>query len=350
MHRRHAIVALACLLAAGSVHAGTCTIQPQGLRSLNYVGSAGNLLFPVGSADGHALAVDVDEAAGTFVVRRESIPAFEFDSPAGLVVLTMSGPVVSGRIDRAGHVRLAPWNIDATMVEAQLVLPQSPSFSTGLKSNRQFEDEYPSVGVPLDFATGLLTLDGNSRIASAPLVEEPVATNFKLTCRLDPIPSDAVLPAGATLAKPRGVAKVTGAAEGDSLVLAARLVPPAEGLEIADRDVVIQIGAAPETALLVAVAHADVLAAKGKKRLVKDADGAALRVVAGRKVAGSAPVATSGSLTLTPGKKGIAVKLALKGLDLAALAGTQPLVIGIGDVTASATMTVSGSGKKRKLK
>jgi hypothetical protein len=34
MHRRHAVaVALAALLAADAVHAGTCTIEPPGLRA-----------------------------------------------------------------------------------------------------------------------------------------------------------------------------------------------------------------------------------------------------------------------------------------------------------------------------
>jgi hypothetical protein len=302
----------------------------------------------VPSANGYALTIDVDEAAGTFVVRRETIPQFQFGSPAGPVTLTMDGAPVAGRIDAAGHVRLEPWFISADF--AGLVLPQSPAFTTGLKSNQQFEEEFPSVGTPLDFATGLLTLDGNSKIASAPIISEPVATNFKITCRLAPIPDPSVLPAGASLAKPRGTANVTGAAGGDSLVLTAKLTAPADGLDVAGADVVIQLGNAPETAVLLVVAHGDVLAAKGKKRLVKDATGRALRVVAGRKSGGETPVPTTGALTLKPGKKGVAVKLTLKGLDLAWLAGTQPLVIGIGDVTASATMTVAGSGKKRKLK
>src|SRR5690606_29386341 len=154
-----------------------------------------------------------------------------------------------------------------------------------------------------DFATGLVTLDGNSKIASAPIISEPVATNFKITCRLAPIPSPSVLPAGAPLAKPRGSAKVTGAAGGDSLVLPARRTPPAAGRAVAGADVVILLGAAPETAMLLVVAHGDVLAAKGKKRLVKDDGGNALRVVAGRKSGGEAAVPTSGALTLKPGKK-----------------------------------------------
>jgi hypothetical protein len=348
MNRHAIVVVLASLLTAGVAHAATCTVEAPGLRSVNHIGSVGDLGSPVPSADGYGLTVDVDEAAGTFVVRRETIPVFDFNSPGGPVELTMAGAPVAGRIDATGHVRLDPWDINASF--SGILLPQTPSFTTGLKSNRQFEEEFPSIGTPLDFATGVLTLDGNSKIASAPIISEPVATNFKITCRLSPIPNPAALPAGASLAKPRGTAKVTGAAEGDSLVLTAKLVPPAEGLDVAGRDVVVQIGAAPESALLIAVAHADVLGTKGKKHLVKDTDGSDLRVVAGGKGTDDAPVPTSGSLTLTPGKKGIAVKLALKGLDLATLTGTQQVTVAVGDVSASASVTVAGSGKKRKLK
>lgn len=349
MHRRHGVVvALASLLTAGGVQASTCTIEAPGLRGLNYVPSAGVIPSPVPDANGYAIEVEVDEAAGSIVIRREAIPVFGFGSAGGAVEMALAGAPVSGRIDATGAVRLAPWDLQAKF--AGIPLPQNPSFSTGLKSNQDLDREFPSIGTALDFTTGLLTLDGNSRIPSAPIVSEPVATNYKLTCRLSPIPNAAALPAGASLAKPRGTAKVTGAAEGDSLVLTAKLVPPAEGHDVADRDVVVMIGAAPESALLVAVAHADVLAAKGKKRFVKDTDGTDLRVTAGRKGTDEAPVATSGTLTLTPGKKGIAVKLALKGLDLAALSGTQQVTVGIGDVSASASVTVAGSGKKRKLK
>lgn len=349
MRARNAVTALlAALVAAGGVHAGTCTIEPSGLRSLNHIPSVGDLGSPVPSANGYDIAVDVDEASGAIVVRRESIPVFMFDSPGGPVDLVLAGPPISGRIDATGHVRLAPWDLSATFVGIPLL--QSPAFSTGLKSNQDLDREFPSSGVALDFATGLLTLDGNSRIPSAPIVSEPVATNYKITCRLAPIPNAAALPAGASLPKVKGTARVTGAADGDSLVLTARLAPPAEGLDVDGRDVVVQIGGDPDTALLLAVAHADVLATKGKKRLVKDDGGTALRVVRGGKGTDEAPVPTRGALTLTPGKKGVAVKLSLKGLDLAALAGTQQVTIGLGDVTASAPVTVAGSGKKRKLK
>ncbi|MCW5892094.1 MAG: hypothetical protein KIT14_16340 [bacterium] len=349
MNARHGTVAtLALALAAGGVHAGTCTIEGAGLRSINHIGSVGDLLSPVPSANGYDIEVDVDEAAGTFIVRREAMPPFEFGSPGGNVALRLAGPVVAGRIDAKGHVRLGPWSLEADF--AGIPLPQSPVFSTGIKSNQQFDKEFPSVGAALDFTTGILTLDGNAKIASAPIISEPVATNYKITCRLAPIPNAAALPAGASLVKPRGTAKVKGAPEGDSLVLTAKLVPPAEGLDIAGRDVVVQIGDTPETALLFSVAHADVLGAKGKKRLVKDAGGASLRVLKGRKGTDETPVPTSGSLVVTPGKKSIALKLTLKGLDLAALSGTQQVTVGIGDVSASAPVTVAGSGKKRKLK
>lgn len=336
------------LAVAAAAHAATCTVQPGGFGSLNHVPSVGEVPSPVPAADGLVIPVDVDAAAGTILVRREGLPALSFGSPGGPVEVALAGPPVAGRIDAGGHLVLDSWDITTDF--AGIALPVSPAFTTGPKSVHLLGRELPSRGVPLDFATGLVTLDGNGLITSAPIVSEPVVSNFRIVCRIEPIPDRAALPAAATLATVRGKAKVTGAASGDTLQLRARLVPGAAEIALEGRDVIVRLADAQGVDVAAVVTRAGTVSRKGKRRLVKDTDGTQLSVYAGRKGTGDAAAPTSGVLSLARGKSAVTLALTLRGLDLTALAGPLVVTVAVGDVSAERNVAAQGSGKARAIR
>jgi hypothetical protein len=329
----------------GRAAAGTCTIIQGGLFSISHVAAAGDVFSRINSANGVGIPVEVDEAAGTITILRENIVPFVFPTPGGDAELLLGGPTVAGTIDAAGHIVVPDFGVNTRF--RNIDLPLTITFSSGPKVLESPGGvEHANSGVPLDFTTGEVTLTGNGTIPSAPIVEEPVASEFFLTCRLDPIPNRDALPAGATLKGVKGRAKL-GGASGDTLALSAKLKPGQGTIDLANRDALVEILKDDGTTLVRILAHAAALTGKGKRRQAKDADGSLVEPLVGHKGEGTP---FKGQLSLVGGKGGVGLKLKVGGLDLSQLAGTVGVQIAIGTTTASRTATVQGTSNSRRLK
>jgi hypothetical protein len=338
---------LAGLLATGprSAMAGTCTVTPGGLRSLSHVPSAGDVVSRINSADGLAIPVEVDEAAGTITVQRENIPPLDFSSQGGGVLLLLGGPTIVGTIDAAGTIVVPGFGVNTRFREIDL--PLNLTFTTGPKAEQSPGGvEYVNSGVPLDFTTGEVTLTGNGTIPNAPIVEEPVVSEFFLTCRLDPIPNRDALPPGATLKGVKGKAKI-GSSTGDTLTLSAKLKPGQGTLDLADRDAIVEILKDDGSALVRVLTRAGAFTGKGKRRKAKDSDGSVVEPLVGHKGEGTP---FNGQMSLAGGKGGVALKVKVGGLDLGSLAGTVGVRIAIGTSSASSPATVQGTGNSRRFR
>ena len=110
--------------------------------------------------------------------------------------LVMDPGMVTGTIDAAGNVVLPSFaeTLLTDYVKPLPVLMNAPTVSTGIRQQTLGGTAYPSVGTPLDFTTGVLTLAGTDRLVGAPGGIGDNASGFKMTCRLAPIPTPANLP------------------------------------------------------------------------------------------------------------------------------------------------------------
>jgi hypothetical protein len=343
-HRTPAALALLALVAALPARAPAATCTVEALALVSYVPDAGDFVFSAVSPS-LVLPVDVDEAAGTLTVRREGLGVQRVNTQGGPVDVTMGGPPVTGTIDAAGNVRLPGFDVN-TKFAGIIDLPTNPTLSTGRQSRTLRGVERPTRGVPLDFSTGLVTLEGADIVPSAPIVESPVISGLRLTCRLEPIPSPAALPSPATLAL-KGAARVGNPATGDTLSLQARVVGPPP--DFRNEDVFVELGDAAGAPLAMVLVRAGGLKGKGKRLSARDRDGETVRVLAGRKVVGDEPVVGGGTLVAAVKKAGATVKVKVKGLDLAALPAEVTATVTVGATVATARVPVRGSGKKRKL-
>jgi len=336
-----AFVVTALVAALGGVAGatpGTCTIIEGGLSVLAHVPSAGDFEFPI-MATGVAIPMDIDVAAGTVTVTRDSLPELTFGTQGGGVKVQLAGAPVTGTIDGAGNVSLP--HFDMTMSLGPIALPIAPTLSTGTESQTLSGVEYADHGAPLDFTTGQLTLLGADVIPNAPIVEMPVVSGIRLTCRLDPVPGADQVPAGPKV-KVNGQAKINDA--GDTLHLKARLSAGAAGLDLSTGDVFVRI-AQGNTDVLVVVVHRSALKGKGHKFKAKDTDGTAVVVASGRDAA----TGGGGAITITGSKKHAAINLRLTGLDLANLSSSSDVTVTIGQDAATSAVSVVAHGAKRTL-
>jgi hypothetical protein len=184
-------------------------------------------------------------------------------------------------------------------------------------------------------------------------------------CKLSPIPNLTQAPVPTALQKVSGLAKIgkplpaappAKPDKGDVLTLKATLIEGPAKLDFTGSDAYLELLAGSDTVVRVRIPAGKILKkgkafrATDKPAKPADPDGVVFEVSAGRKKNDTVEAATGGMLTFTPGKKGIAVKGTLQGLDLAKLAGTVRVVLLVGDYGASAEVGVRGAGAKRKLK
>jgi hypothetical protein len=368
---RTTAVLLAVLLllsaAPGPVRAGqgTCTIT--NLITIDDL----DLPFPIPIANGVAMPIEFDEAAGTFSMARDVWSAqfgpggapflVGFGSIQGFIV--MSAGNVQGTIDTAGNVTLPGFPM-AFATDA--CMPRSPDYpiAPDLASQTQFTANLGRVfrlhGDPLDFNTGKLHLVGEDLIPAACLAPSGLLVGLDLTCTLTPIPDRTKLPQAPVIRKIAGKARIGNPLpaappakpdKGDLLALTTELVNWKAPIDAVGEDVYVRLaplGDGPDFVML--RVPAGKFQPKGKKVVVRDADGTAIEVVTGHKKTDTVSAAFGGTITFVTGKKTTNVKLSILGLDLGALTAGGTVTVAVGPRSATAPLTVRGSGKNRKLR
>lgn len=347
-----------------AVHAteGTCTITHA--TSANNL----NLTFAIPVVNGLVMPVSFDEASGTFSMSRDAWSS-QFGAngatfatgfgPDGFLIL---GPgTVTGTIDAGGNVVLPDF---ALAFATDFCPPRSPDYplSPNLTTEAQFLEvtgqTFSTTGVPLDFSTGSLTLEGQDVIPSACGAPGALLSGLRLTCTLSPIPNQASLPPAPTLAatggkaiigKPLPTTPPTKPVKGDVLTLKTKLegwvAPPVDF----GRDVHVNLATGDGTVVLLHV-PAGKLQTKGKKAFVKDTDGTSIVVVTGHEANDTVSAAFGGTVTFISGKKGIVLKVRVLGLDLQGVTGPLTLAVAVGPRSATVAVNANGTGKVRKIK
>jgi hypothetical protein len=345
-HGTAALVVAAALATARIATAATCTIVPNGLSLVSNVPSAGDFTFT--ASPDVTIPVDLAEAAGTLTMRRANLPTVNVGTQGGPVDVVLAGPDVAGTIDAAGHVSLPNFTTNTSFL-GSIDLITNPTLSTVTQSTQLPNGtEHAIRGVPLDFSTGLVTLHGAGVVPTAPIVNEPVVAGLRITCRLEPIPNAANLPAAPALPSFSGTAVTGSASKGDTLAVKARLAPGDVPFDFAGKDVFLQLrGAAGDVVML--LVRAGGFKGKGKRFAARDRDGALVKVVVGRREVSGTPVAGAGTITVATSAKGATMKARVKGLDLSALSGDVVATVTVGPNAASRPVAVRGSGRKRKL-
>jgi hypothetical protein len=274
-------LALAALLPArAQATPGTCTVMPRGVFIFARVPSAGDFPFPLLSVNGLPIPVDIDAASGTFTMRRGGLPEATADTGlAGFFHTQLAGRTPSA--DRCRRQRV-PARRAADADVRMTALPIAPTLSTGT-TTRSSRRRGPRSWVP-SISDGILTLVGPDIIPNAPIVNEPTITELHVTCRLDPIPAQASLPP-APSAKVNGTAKISGAEEGDTLRVKAKLKRGHVPFDFAGADLFVRLATGDGTDVVVAVVNGGALTAKGKKFSAKDGAGSVIEVPTGKKPA-----------------------------------------------------------------
>jgi len=356
-------LALALVLLAGPARAseGTCTVT-SAISSNNL-----NLPFPIPVANGLVMPVEFDAASGTFSMKRDAWSAqfgsggAQFDTgfgPSGFLI--MSPGTVNGTIDAAGNVTLPGF---AMAFATDFCLPRSPDYPIvpDLATGQQFRfvtgQAFPLEGIALDFTTGTLTLEGQDVIASACGAPGALLSGLRLTCTLAPIPDRTQLPAPPTLAKLGGKAKIGKPLpstppkkpdKGDVLTLKTRLAGWLTPLDLASEDAYARVTDASGDLVLLRI-PAGKFQTRGKRSRVADTDGSVIQILTGHKESDAVSAAFGGMITLANDKGGTALKLRVQGLDLGRLSGSASVTIAVGPHSATAAVSVAGSGKSRRL-
>jgi len=276
---------------------------------------------------------------------------------------------VTGTIDSAGNVILPKfanhYSTNFCGAGVRPDYPTAPTLATTRQSYLLQGGLYASQGVPLDPATGELTLEGDDVIPAACGAGGPVLNGIRMTCRLDPIPNLSLAPPPSALTRVNGRAQIgkplpdapgSKPDKGDVLTVKAKLVAGGATFDFPGTDTWVELRT-PSAAVVVVRIPAGKVVRKGKSFRATDKpakpadpDGEVFEVVRGRKQNTAVQAATGGSLTLRPGKKDLALALKLQGLDLAGVTGTLRLALLSGFYEASADVTVRGAGAKRRLK
>jgi hypothetical protein len=265
----------------------------------------------------------------------------------------MGSTAVTGRIDAAGNVVLPDFDSKFfTSAGGGVELTSSVTMSTGITSVLLAGAPVVVSGAALDFSTGVVTIVGVRLLPDPPLLGRATASGLRIQCKLSPVPSEDALPAGFTVKKVGGKAKVDSSFEngdeGDTLTLKTKLEPGANPPTLdGSTDVFIRIRQGGETLVLLGVA-AQNQTVKGKKIIVDDGDGSLINVIEGRKATGTEASATGGKLIFKAGKKTLNVGGKVHGLDLAALLNQQVEVsVAVGEQTAIGTVSANDKGKLR---
>ncbi len=403
MARERLLVALAVAVASWPSIAGaapaTCTVVPDGFRQGIAASAAGALEFRIAEADGIVFPMDI-APDGSFTMSRQGllradaspvlVPAGRYaectsgapDPQDTVSYLTVGidayihfdvGPPVTGVIDGAGNVVIPDFPVEFTTEftapECSL-RPMSPlTLSTGRRVETQSGSQSVSEGTRLDFATGRLTLKGFGFVRDAPGANGDVLNRIDLTCVLSPVPDPATLPAGAAMAKVRGVAMLRGPLpetprrkpdKGDILILEFRLAPGGRPFDFAGSDLVLHLtsptadSGGVDLDLLQLRIAAGRLARKGRRFVARDSGGTTIEVPIGQKrdASGTITSALKGRLTIVDrGTKGADVTLRQQGVDLSGLAAGARLFLDVGaDRYVGTALTVGGSAKKKRLR
>jgi hypothetical protein len=333
------LVGVVLVYAASPAYAvpGTCTIETA--SAIVTAPAVGTFEFPAPAA-GIVLGTDIDPATGSFTLERSGIADIDFDTAGGPATLRISGPTTVGRIDAGGNVFLP--DFDMAFIFARIDLPTRPILSTAVQSKEASGVRIASAGAALDFATGLVTLDGPDVMPNAPVLEQPVISGLHMTCRLAPVPDPATLPAAAQV-RVTAKAKIGSGDADDELRLRAKVTSPLS-FAVSAADLVIRMQSDAGSDHFVAVVPAAAFQPRGRKF-------AAATVSVGTEVGENGEFATvEGSATVVAKERGGSVSLRAAGLDLSGLTGNvRATVVALPNV-AVASGAVRGSGRKRKLK
>jgi hypothetical protein len=327
-----------------------------------------NLTFVIPSAVGLVLPVTFDEAAGTFSMSRDPWNARYGSNGAvfttvGSVLgfLILEPGTVTGTIDAGGNITLPNFGM---AFATDFCPPRSPDYPllpelrTGTQFLRVTGQSFAVTGVPLDFATGTLTLDGQDVIPGACGAPGALLSGLRLTCTLSPVPNQALLAPAATaltassgkavIGKPLPEEPPAKPVKGDVLTLKTKLGQWASLADVGANDVFLSL-AGGESRVVVRV-PAGRFQTRGKKAVVKDSDGTSIEVSSGHKESATVSAAYGGVMTFVSGRKGLALKLRLLGLDLTGLTGPTVLAVAVGERSATVDLTATGTGKTRKIR
>jgi hypothetical protein len=342
--------------APGLAGAGTCTVSSLYLMVRN-TGTA-DALVPVG---GFVIPTTIDETAGTLAFDLSTFPNTLFNITVDVELDFPPNGVFAGTIDAAGNVSVPNLEIDFLPHIGAVPEPivASPTLTTGIGIATVGGKDYPTEGVPLDFGTGLVTIQGHVLVPDPPNFNAPVTTGLSLKCTLDPPPDTTKLPKAPALAHAGGKGKLGKApaptdttVEGDKLTLHAVLTQGTHALDPTASDVFVRLRDSAGADVALVWVPAGGLTVKGKTLSVIDKDGSKLHVPLGHKnnPHGTLPP-LSGSLTLKRTKTGFKLALKESGLDLSTLAsGNASVTVGIGTITATDAVTVVKKGSKVTLK
>jgi hypothetical protein len=361
------IVGLAVLLLLARIPAAQATDATCTITSAISTNSL-NLPFVIPSAVGLVMPVTFDEAAGTFSLSRDTWAAqygsngASFNTVGGVLgYLIMAPGTVAGTIDAGGNITIPDFGI---AFATDFCPPRSPDYpllpelKTGAQFLRVTGQTIGFTGVPLDFTTGKLTLEGQDIIPGACGAPGALLSGVRITCTLSPIPNQALLAppstaltasnGKATIGKPLPEEPPQKPVKGDSLTLKTNLGRWASLADVAANDVFVGV-AGGESSVVLRV-PAGRFQTRGKKATVKDTDGTSIEVAAGHKQNADVSAAFGGTMTFVSGRKGLVLKLRVLGLDLEGLTGPTVLAVAVGQNAATVDLTASGTGKKRKLK
>ena len=291
--------------------------------------------------------------------------------------MTVPAVTKTGTIDAGGNVMIPGFSVlFDTDFCANLPPPSPPrcgvntetfNLTTAMGHVAQAGTEWLAEGIPLDFGSGELVMEGHD----VSTLVAPQVSGLRVHCKLDTIPAPTDLPKAPVLASAKG--KVTGggdiaagSSKGDHLTLAAKLV--ASGLGVvppATNDLFLKISAPDGSTVGVVLVKGSDLTQKKKAFLVNDApgtlaengdvddpDGSKLQILYGQKKTGNLLSTAGGKLTLKAGKKFTTLSLSLDGLDLTKLLATDAttgafrLQIGRDSAVKSVALKATKGGRK----
>jgi hypothetical protein len=370
------LLALAVGPRTASATSGTCTITNMRQDVLRGIG----LTFPIPVANGLPMAVEFDEASGTFSMSRQAwfdqfgTTGASFDTgfgPHGYLI--MNSDTVTGALERDGTIALPNFSMDsATDFEGPCPCSALPlvgmGLTTGSSAGAVPEGGDSTRGASLDFSTGSVTLAGCGVIATAPGASGSLINDVVITCTLSPIPNQANLPEPPAFTKIVGKAQV--GTDADKLSLKTTIGKSTTPLAFATgQQMLLNLVVAGTPVVQMRIAS---FTAKGKKltavrddtcKLKKGAttgvckrDGTTactsaaecatndvIELQKGRK--GESP--TVASVVVKPKPKATALALNVTGVDIGSLSGPVTLEVWVEGRGAKGDATVTGTTKKK---
>ncbi len=350
-----AIAITAAALAAPTAHGApaTCTVT-----DLDVAGT-----FPFNNIGGVGLVIPLDIEGGRITMQRDAFTS-AYPSP-GLEFATGFGPsgwvdwdpgLAEGTIDGNGLVVFPGFGMRfftdfGTPGVAALAGNINATFSSGIQARAV-------SGRSFLFSGERLAADGTLRLVGTDFInfQLPLQTGAGMTCRIEPAPNLADLPAGPSLASAKGKVKAgpDAAAADDELALTAGFVfgetpPPLDGAQ----DVLLRLraeGGDPLTLL----APAGTLQARGKKLKLKDGDGSMLERISdaptGQEPPPTPPATKGGSLLVRKAKKRATLVYKVRGVDAAQFSGPVEVTVGLGNQSAVRMVTFAPGRKGPKFK